>query len=120
MTISYIHATRCIRHFFRYETYFNVLNRALIHLILVLWSPSGAGITLGIINQACFFIFFFLSFSTPLRLQGTDGINDIDSIDPMRINRIKILQGDGPVSVNASLSKVVVTGFNKVKLLQNT
>lgn len=37
----------------------------------------------------------------------------------MSIDRIRILQGDGPVSVNASLSKVKVTGFSKVKVLEN-
>lgn len=50
------------------------------------------------------------------------GINELDglsSIDPMRIDRIKILQGEGPVSVNASLTKVKVLGFSKVKVLEN-
>lgn len=37
----------------------------------------------------------------------------------MNINRIRILQGDGPVSVNASLSKVVVTGFGKTRVVEN-
>lgn len=37
----------------------------------------------------------------------------------MHINKIRILQGDGPVSVNASLTKVVVTGFSKTQVLEN-
>lgn len=52
-------------------------------------------------------------------LKGIDGIQGLDSIDPMRIDRIRILQGEGPVSVNASLSKVKVTGFSKVKVIEN-
>lgn len=43
----------------------------------------------------------------------------LDSIDPMIIDRIRILQGEGPVSVNASLSKVKVIGFSKVKVVEN-
>jgi hypothetical protein len=37
----------------------------------------------------------------------------------MRIDRIKILNGEGPVSVNASLTKVKVLGFSKVKVTEN-
>lgn len=37
----------------------------------------------------------------------------------MKISKIRILQGDGPVSVNASLSKVVVTGFSNTKVVRN-
>lgn len=37
----------------------------------------------------------------------------------MRIDRIRILQGEGPVSVNASLTKVKVQGFSKVKVVEN-
>lgn len=50
---------------------------------------------------------------------GIEGLEGIDSIDPMKIDRIRILQGDGPVSVNASLTKVVVTGFSRVKVIEN-
>lgn len=52
-------------------------------------------------------------------VDGIEGVEGLDSIDPMRIDRIKILQGEGPVSVNASLSKVKVMGFSKVKLVEN-
>lgn len=52
-------------------------------------------------------------------IEGIEGINGLDTIDPMKIDRIRILQGDGPVSVNASLSKVTVTGFSKLKLIEN-
>lgn len=52
-------------------------------------------------------------------IKGIEGVEGLDSIDPMRIDRIRILQGDGPVSVNASLSKVKVMGFSKVKVVEN-
>lgn len=52
-------------------------------------------------------------------LRGIKGVEGLDSIDPMRIDRIRILQGEGPVSVNASLSKVKVMGFSKVKVVEN-
>lgn len=52
-------------------------------------------------------------------LRGIDGVEGLDTIDPMHIDRIRILQGEGPVSVNASLSKVKVTGFSKVKVIEN-
>ena len=40
-------------------------------------------------------------------------------IDPMNIDRIRILQGQGPVSVNASLTKVTVIGFGKTEVVEN-
>lgn len=52
-------------------------------------------------------------------LGGIEGVEGLDSIDPMIIDRIRILQGEGPVSVNASLSKVKVLGFSKVKVVEN-
>lgn len=52
-------------------------------------------------------------------IKGIDGVDGLDSIDPMIIDRIRILQGEGPVSVNASLSKVKVIGFSKVKVVEN-
>ncbi|XP_055622304.1 protein takeout-like isoform X1 [Toxorhynchites rutilus septentrionalis] len=50
---------------------------------------------------------------------GIEGLEHVGTIDPMKINKIRILQGDGPVSVNASLSKVVMTGFAKTKVVRN-
>ncbi|XP_040174514.1 protein takeout-like [Anopheles arabiensis] len=50
---------------------------------------------------------------------GIEGLEHVGTIDPMKISKIRILQGDGPVSVNASLSKVVVTGFASTKVLRN-
>ncbi|XP_062701149.1 protein takeout isoform X4 [Aedes albopictus] len=47
---------------------------------------------------------------------GIEGLEHVGTIDPMKISKIRILQGDGPVSVNASLSKVVVTGFSNTKI----
>ena len=52
-------------------------------------------------------------------IKGIEGLEGLDSIDPMRIDRIKILQGEGAVSVNASLSKVKVLGFSRVKVIEN-
>lgn len=51
--------------------------------------------------------------------KGIEGLEGLETIDPMRIDRIRILQGEGPVSVNASLSKVKVTGFSKTKVMEN-
>lgn len=51
---------------------------------------------------------------------GIPGLEEkVGVIDPMSIDRIRILQGQGPVSVNASLSKVVVTGFGRTKVIEN-
>jgi Haemolymph juvenile hormone binding protein (JHBP) len=50
---------------------------------------------------------------------GKYKIDGLDSIDPMVLDKIKVLQGDGPVNVNASLSKVKIFGFSKVELVQN-
>lgn len=52
-------------------------------------------------------------------VKGIEGLDGLTSVDPMRIDRIRILQGDGPVSVNASLTKVKVLGFSKVKVIEN-
>lgn len=46
-------------------------------------------------------------------------VPELDSLDPMRIDSIDILQGDGPVSVNASLSKVKITGFSKAVVTES-
>lgn len=51
--------------------------------------------------------------------KGIEGVEGLDSIDPFFIDRIRILQGEGPVSVNASLKNVKVTGFSKVTLVEN-
>ncbi|XP_058444312.1 circadian clock-controlled protein daywake-like [Malaya genurostris] len=50
---------------------------------------------------------------------GIEGLEHVGTIDPMKISKIRILQGDGPVSVNASLSKVIVTGFAQTKVVRN-
>lgn len=53
-------------------------------------------------------------------LIGIEGLEKkVGVIDPMKIDNIKILQGQGPVSVNASLSKVTVTGFARTKVVEN-
>ncbi|XP_055614722.1 protein takeout-like isoform X2 [Uranotaenia lowii] len=50
---------------------------------------------------------------------GIEGLEHVGTIDPMKISKIRILQGEGPVSVNASLSKVIVTGFANTKISLN-
>lgn len=42
---------------------------------------------------------------------GVEGLAEVETIDPMKLAKIKIFSGDGPVSINSSLSKSVVTGF---------
>ncbi|CAH2108488.1 unnamed protein product [Euphydryas editha] len=42
---------------------------------------------------------------------------DLPPIDPLNIPKIRILQGDGPVNVNAALDNVVVTGFGHTEVL---
>ncbi|XP_047530287.1 uncharacterized protein LOC125066298 [Vanessa atalanta] len=42
---------------------------------------------------------------------------DLPPIDPLNIPKIRILQGDGPVNVNAALDNVVVTGFGRTEVL---
>lgn len=51
--------------------------------------------------------------------KGIEGLEGLETTDPMKIDRIRILQGEGPVSVNASLKNVKVTGFSKTKVTQN-
>ncbi|XP_077283602.1 protein takeout-like [Arctopsyche grandis] len=41
----------------------------------------------------------------------------IDPLDPLKISKIRILQGDGPVNVNAALDDVTVTGFGATQVL---
>ncbi|XP_026762157.2 circadian clock-controlled protein daywake-like [Galleria mellonella] len=42
---------------------------------------------------------------------------DVPPLDPMKIPKIRILQGDGPVNVNAALDDVTVTGFGETEVL---
>lgn len=51
--------------------------------------------------------------------KGIEGLQGLETTDPMKIDRIRILQGEGPVSVNASLKNVKVTGFSKTKVVEN-
>ncbi|XP_026477545.1 uncharacterized protein LOC113383497 [Ctenocephalides felis] len=44
---------------------------------------------------------------------------DVPAADPLHIDKLRILQGQGPVSVNASLENVVITGFSKTKIVEN-
>lgn len=38
-------------------------------------------------------------------------------LDPLNIPKIRILQGEGPVNVNAALDNVTVTGFGQTDVL---
>lgn len=49
---------------------------------------------------------------------GISGLEDVQ-VDPLRLNRIRVLTGNGPVSVNASLSKVIITGFRNTNVLRS-
>lgn len=51
----------------------------------------------------------------PLGIEGLDNLQ----IDPMKLNKIKIFSGDGPVSINSSLSKAVVTGFANTVVIES-
>ncbi|CAG4973828.1 unnamed protein product [Parnassius apollo] len=41
------------------------------------------------------------------------------ALDPLKIPKIRILQGEGPVNVNAALDDVLVTGFGETEVLLN-
>lgn len=41
----------------------------------------------------------------------------MEPLDPLKIPKIRILQGDGPVNVNAALDNVTVTGFGQTEVL---
>lgn len=41
----------------------------------------------------------------------------LQPLDPLKIPKIRILQGEGPVNVNAALDDVTVTGFGKTEVL---
>lgn len=44
----------------------------------------------------------------------------IGIIEPLRLNRVRVISGDnGPVGINATLKKVVVNGFKDVQILEN-
>lgn len=49
---------------------------------------------------------------------GIEGLDNVQ-IDPMKLSKIKIFAGDGPVSINSSLSKAVVTGFANAKVVES-
>lgn len=44
----------------------------------------------------------------------------LEPLDPLKVPIIKVLQGGGPVSVNASLTNVTVLGFGASEILSNT
>lgn len=52
-------------------------------------------------------------------LNGNYKINGLESTNPMVLEKITVLQGDGPVAVNASLSKLKIYGLPQVQLLKH-
>jgi Haemolymph juvenile hormone binding protein (JHBP) len=52
-------------------------------------------------------------------LSGDYVVPGLGSLEPWMIDRVRILQGSGPVAVNASLSKVKIIGFSKLILVEN-
>lgn len=62
---------------------------------------------------------FFRVYAELLIRSGIKGFSAIETIDPMKLNRIKIFQGEGPVSINSSLSKATVTGFANVEVIES-
>lgn len=49
---------------------------------------------------------------------GIDGLQDLH-FDPMKMNRIKISGDDGPVSINMTITKGVVTGFSSIVVVES-
>lgn len=43
----------------------------------------------------------------------------MEPLDPLKIPKIRILQGEGPVNVNAALDDVTVTGFGQTEVLSS-
>lgn len=43
----------------------------------------------------------------------------VEALDPLKIPKIRILQGDGPVNINAALDDVTVTGFGKTEVVSS-
>jgi Haemolymph juvenile hormone binding protein (JHBP) len=52
-------------------------------------------------------------------LNGNYKIEGLDSVEPILLDKIQILQGDGPVSLDASLSKLKIFGMSKAEFVQN-
>lgn len=51
---------------------------------------------------------------------GNYKIAGLDSIDPLLLDKIKVLQGGGgPVSLNASLTNVKLFGFKNTEVIEN-
>lgn len=50
---------------------------------------------------------------------GNYKIDGLESVEPMVLDKLQILQSDGPVSLDASLSKVKIFGFSKADVIQN-
>jgi hypothetical protein len=50
---------------------------------------------------------------------GNFKIKNFDSLDPMHLDKLNVLQGSGPVAVNASLSNVKIVGMSSMFLVEN-
>lgn len=49
---------------------------------------------------------------------GIKGLEDLQ-FDPMKLKKMQILDDDGPVSINTTISKGVVTGFSSIVVVEN-
>lgn len=54
-------------------------------------------------------------------VKSIPGLPEIDlaPLDPLKVPKIRILQGDGPVNVNAALDDVTVSGFGHTEVLKS-
>jgi hypothetical protein len=46
-------------------------------------------------------------------------VEGLESVEPLVLDKIKVLSGDGPVSLNASLTKVKIFGFKNIQIVQS-
>lgn len=52
-------------------------------------------------------------------LNGNYKIDGLDSVEPLKLDKVQILQGNGPVSLDASLSKMKIFGLSKAEIVDN-
>lgn len=52
-------------------------------------------------------------------LNNSYKVKGLDSVDPMLFDKLNVLQGSGPVAVNASLANVKIVGMSGVELIEN-
>lgn len=54
-------------------------------------------------------------------ITGIEGLESIGTIEPFKLNKIKVADSnkDGPVTVDATLTKVNIFGFKDLKVVEN-